>query len=198
MQEVVQTLGDPEEPRVPLQDQPTRVDTCPAAIGQQRREHLRDPSTGGRRVHVPHDPTVQDAPCQDHVALEPPSTLRVQKSCQPLQRYRVDANLTHTRCSHAKARHAGRQDARPRRRSEDARSHVDKMPLAHPIDAQIPTFAPLAMSPVAGSLAAVRHTPLRPSSFVVGLDVPIRARRSPWTRDSAVAPAVPRLQLTES
>jgi hypothetical protein len=31
---------------------------------------------------------------------------------------------------------------------------VDKMPLAHPIDDQIRTFASLAMSPMAGSLAA--------------------------------------------
>ena len=142
VQEVVQTLGDPEEPRVALQDQPTRIHTCPAAVGQQRREHLRDPATRSRRVHVPHDPALQDAPCENHVALQPPRPPRVQQPCQPLHRHRIDANLTHDPMIPPPAvRGGGQHDATSRRgegarRSllEQARAEVSVCALCHPTD----------------------------------------------------------------
>jgi hypothetical protein len=46
VQPVVNPLGDREECRVPLDDQPPRVDAGAADIGQQRLEHLRHAAAG--------------------------------------------------------------------------------------------------------------------------------------------------------
>ena len=55
MKHVVDSLGDPEEVGVAFDDHPSHVHACAAAVGDERREQLRDsPATCGR-VDVPDD-----------------------------------------------------------------------------------------------------------------------------------------------
>jgi hypothetical protein len=59
---VVEPLGDPEELRCPLDDQPSCVYAQRLHMAEQGPQHFRHASAGLRRVHVPEDPTLHSPP----------------------------------------------------------------------------------------------------------------------------------------
>jgi hypothetical protein len=95
VEEVVDPLGDGEELRVTAQHQPARVDPGAAAVGQQRRQHLRDATALPGGVDVPHHPAAQQRAGLLGDRGEPRGTLRRQQALEPGELHRLDVDLAH-------------------------------------------------------------------------------------------------------
>jgi len=95
VQQVVQPLRDGEEPCITVEDEPPVVDPRPPAIGQQRLQHLGNPTTVGRGIDVPDRAVPEHGPRSRRRLGRAPSALGRQDAGQQLERERLDVDFLH-------------------------------------------------------------------------------------------------------
>jgi hypothetical protein len=95
VQHVVQSLGDREERRVAVQDQPSVVDAGALAVGEHRLQHLPDPTSMGGGVHVPDRAVAEGRPSPLRRGGEPLGPVSPEKGRERLEIDGPDVDLLH-------------------------------------------------------------------------------------------------------
>ena len=95
VQRVVKPLGDREERRIGVEHQPPSVDPRAASVSEQRLQHLRDATTVGSGIDIPHDPPGQMGTSPSGGRHEPLRPIPGQQRAEHLQRRSLDLDLPH-------------------------------------------------------------------------------------------------------